>query len=156
MCKLVNKEMPGTFQFSIIAGEVCSTLDLLKAGQSFQARDEKVLDHAIQFLSNAQDGRRFTERLELNERAFDASEAYGETVKVLQTISFESGMDKGTFWENVIKLLKNSLENIKKEKRIIEDKEYEKLKEFFSAIRQLAAEQRARPYEKIVILTQRE
>ncbi len=135
MFKLVNKEMPDTFQFSIIAGEVCSTLDLLKAGQLFQARDEKVLDRAIQFLSNAQDGRRFTERLELNERAFDASEAYGETLRVLKAISFGSlAQDKETL-ENVIDSLKSNLEEIKKEKRIIADKEYGKLKEFFRVMR---------------------
>ena len=153
MFKLVNKEMAGTFQFSIIAGEVCSTLDLLKAGQSFQVRDEKVLDHAIQFLSNAQEGRRFTQNLELSERAFDASEAYGETVKVLRTISLEQ--NKKTL-EDVINSLKNGLSEIKREQKITEDKAYKNLKEFFSAIRQLAAEQWSRPYERIEILTQKE
>ena len=155
MFKLVNKEMAGTLRYSIIAGEVCSMLELLRAGESFQVRDEKVLNRAIQFLSNAQEGKRFTEKLELNERAFDASEAYGETVKVLKTIYLKH--EKKTL-EEIINSLKSSLEEIKNEKRIIEskEKEYDNLKMFFSTIRQLAAEQRSRPYEKIEIVSQKE
>ncbi len=156
MFKLVNKEMAGTFQFSIIAGEVCSTLELLKAGQSFQVRDENVLNYAIQFLSNAQEGRRFTQNLELSERAFDASEAYGETVKVLRAMSSSLlGQNKKTL-EDVINTLKSSLEEIKREERIVRDEEYKDLKRFFSAIRELAAKQRSRPYEKIEIIAPRE
>lgn len=155
MFKLVNKEMAGTFQFSIVAGEVCSTLDLLKAGQSFQVRDENVLNHAIRFLSNAQEGRRFTQNLELSERAFDASEAYGETVKVLRANVRLLERDKKTL-EEIIDSLKNSLEEIKRTQKITEDQAYNNLKEFFSAIRQFASEQRSRPYEKIEILTQKE
>ena len=139
MFKLVNKEMVGTFRFSIIAGEVCSTLDLLKARQSFQTRDEKVLNHAIQFLSSTQEGKCLAKSLELNERAFDALEAYGETIRVLRTIYADVLEVNDKILENIVGELKSSLEEIKKEKGIVANKKraHERLRKFFSIMRQL-------------------